>query len=246
MPSRERLPEQDADRPHVALGCRLRAGQALGCDVRERSGHVADGGQRVRAVELGEPEVEQADRDLVAVLEQDVRRLDVAVDDPGSVRVRERVEHLGGDLDGVFVRELVRAHRLAHRSARDVLVGDVDVARVVPDVVRAHAALVAEPARRESLALGPRGGLSLARDDLERDVEAVALVAGEPDRARAAASERPHRAVAAEDELSGRMGRSRADDTGTRPLGRGAGSPSRASEPGSGPACTAVRSYRLV
>ena len=51
---------------------------------------------------------------------------------------------------------------------------------------------------RESLRA--RGGLALARDDLESDVEAVLLVAREPDRARAAAPERPHRAVAAEEE----------------------------------------------
>ena len=206
MLSGKRLPEEDAHGPDVALGRRLRAGQALGCDVRERPGHVSDGGQRVRAVELRETEVEQADRDLVPVLEQDVGRLDVTVHDPGSVSMRERVEHLGGDLDRVLVREIVRPHRLAHRSAGDVLVGDVDVARVVSDVVRAHAALVAQPACRLSLALGPRGGLALARDDLQRDVEAVALVAGEPDRARSAASEGPHRAIAAEDELVGRWG----------------------------------------
>ena len=55
--------------------------------------------------------------------------------------------------------------------------------------------------RRLGLALGPRRRLALARDDLERDVEARALVAGEPDRARAAAAERPQRPVAVEDEL---------------------------------------------
>ena len=38
------------------------AREPLGRDVRERAGHVADGGQRVGAVELGEAEVEEAYR----------------------------------------------------------------------------------------------------------------------------------------------------------------------------------------
>ena len=91
MLSRKRLPEEDAHGPHVALGCRLRAGQALGCDVRQGPGHVSGGSQRVRAVELRETEVEQADRDLLPLLEQDVGRLHVTVHDPGSVSMREGV-----------------------------------------------------------------------------------------------------------------------------------------------------------
>ena len=67
-------------------------------------GYVSDCGERVRAVELRKAEVEQAHGDLVAILEQDVRRLDVAVDDPGAMCVRERVEHLRGDGDGVLIR----------------------------------------------------------------------------------------------------------------------------------------------
>ena len=52
-----------------------------------------------------------------------------------------------------------------------------------------------------SLALGAGRRLALTGDDLECDVEARLLVAGEPDRARAAAAERSQRAVAVEDEL---------------------------------------------
>ena len=52
------------------------------------------------------------------------------------------------------------------------------------------------------LALGARGRLALARDDLERHVEARSLVAGEPDEPMPPLPERPQRAVAAEDELA--------------------------------------------
>ncbi len=74
---------------------------------------------------------------------------------------------------------------------------------VVADVVRAHAPVVAEAAGGERLALGPCGGLSLARDDLQRDVEAVLLVEGEPDGARRTRSEGSHGPIAPENELLG-------------------------------------------
>ncbi len=217
MPSRKRLPDDDADRPDVALRLSLGACEPLGRDVRERSGDVSDVRERVGAVELREAEVEQAGRDLVPVLEQDVRRLDVAVHDPHAVRVGQRVQHLGRDLDGVGVADLVHPHRLAQRAPGDVLVRDVDVAGVVADVVRAHAAVVAQTARGERLALRARGRLPFARDDLQRDVEPRLLVAREPDRAGAPASERADRPVAAEDELSGggnREGRHRCGPLG--------------------------------
>ena len=99
----------------------------------------------------------------------------------------------------------------AHGLAGDVLVGDVDVAAVALERVGAQTVLVAQARSCKRLALGSRRGLALARDDLQRDVEAVALVAGEPDRARAAAAERPERPVAVDDELAcgerqGRLG----------------------------------------
>ena len=99
----ERLPEDHADGPDVAPLGGLLAREPLGRDVRERPGHVADGGQRVGLVELGEPEVEEADRQLLALLDEHVRGLHVPVHDPAPVGVGEAVEHLGGDLDRLGV-----------------------------------------------------------------------------------------------------------------------------------------------
>jgi hypothetical protein len=104
------------------------------------------------------------------------------VDDPVRVRMREAFEHLRSRLDRVGVVQLAGPQRLAHRLAGHVLVGDVDVARVPVQPVGAQAALVPQPRRRQRLSLGPRRGLALARDDLQRDVEAGALVTREPDR----------------------------------------------------------------
>src|SRR5918994_1591622 len=86
-------------------------------------------------------------------------------------------------------------------AARYVLVRDVDVARVVADVVRTDTSVVTEAAGGERLALGTRCGLAFARDDLQSDVEAVLLVEREPDRARTSGSERSHGPVAPEHEL---------------------------------------------
>ena len=77
------------------------------------------------------------------------------------------------------------------------------MARVVADVVGANTAFVTQAPRRERLSLGPRRRLPFARDDLERDVEAVPLVEREPDGTGASAPERAHGPIAAENELLG-------------------------------------------
>ena len=51
-----------------------------------------------------------------------------------------------------------------------------------------------------ALPFGPCGGLALAGDDLQSDVEARLLVAREPDRPGSAAPERAQRSVSIEDE----------------------------------------------
>ena len=153
------------------------------------------------SLHLREAEVEDACRDLRTVGEEDVRRLHVTVEDPRRVRVRQPVADLRARLDRGRVVQLVRAQRLAEGLAGNELVRDVDVARVVREAVRAQAGAVAQPGGGLGLALGARGGLPLARDDLQRDIEACLLVAGEPDRAGAATAERLEGPVAAEHEL---------------------------------------------
>ena len=58
-------------------------------------GHVALGGQGLGLLDLGEAEVEHRRGDLAALRQQHVRRLDVTVDDPAPVSVREGLENLG-------------------------------------------------------------------------------------------------------------------------------------------------------
>ena len=198
----ERLPQHHADRPDVGGRGRLLAVQALGRDVGERAGHVAARRQRVELGHLREPEVEQAHVDgRVGLGQQHVRRLHVAVDDPAPVRVRERVEQLRGDLDGAAVADLAGVHRLAQRAAGDVLVGDVDVPAVARERVDALAARMAQRGGGLRLALGAHGRLALARDHLQRDVEAALFVAREPDVTHPSGAKRPQGSVPSKDEL---------------------------------------------
>ena len=198
----ERLPEQDADGPHVRLRARRLSLEALGRDVRERAGHVAGGRERVGLVEERQAEVEEAHGDAVLVVgQQHVRRLDVAVDDPELVRVREPFENLRTGLHRSTVVQPAGTQGVAERLAGDVLVRDVRVLGVRSEISGFQAALVVEARRGLVLALGARGRLSFTRDDLERDLVALELVPGEPDGARAAAAERLDGAVATEDQF---------------------------------------------
>ena len=69
------------------------------------------------------------------------------------------------------------------------------------------AARVAERGRGAGLALGALGHPAFADDHLQRDVEAVSLVAGEPDVPHPSRAERPERAVPSEDQLGARRRR---------------------------------------
>src|SRR5262249_60483902 len=92
-----------------------------------------------------------------------------------------------------------------HRPPGDVLVGDVDVRGIPSEGEDPLTALVPQGRRRPRLALGPVALLAVARNNLQRDVEAAPLVARQPDMAHPAGAERPDRAVAMEEEV----GRSR-------------------------------------
>jgi hypothetical protein len=125
------LPEEDPDGPDVRGPARLLASKPLGRDVRERPRNVTDSCERVGVLELGKAEVEQPDGDLVAVLQHDVGRLHVTVDDALAVGVGERLQHLRGRLDRRPVVERPATKGLPERVAGDVRIGDVDVT-IVP------------------------------------------------------------------------------------------------------------------
>ena len=202
MASRECLPEHHADRPDVGGLGGERARKALRRDIGERPGHVALGGQGLGLLDLGQTEVEHLRVDPAALRQQDVRRLDVTVDDPAPVSVRQGLEDLGRSLDRRRVVELAASQSLAEGATRDVLVGDVDVLRVAAETVGTLTRRMTEARGRLGFPLCSGRRLPLPRHDLQGHVEPVLLVAGEPDRAGTAAPQGPQRPVAAENEVA--------------------------------------------
>src|SRR5204862_1200970 len=132
-----------------------------------------------------------------------------AVHDSARGRLAERLSDLRGRFEGYGVVHVAVAKRLPQRAARDVLVGDVDVARIPRERVGALAPGMPQSGGRGGLTLGAQCRLAFARHDLECHLDAGRLVAGEPYRAAAAAAERLQRAVAAENKLARRDGESR-------------------------------------
>ena len=126
---------------------------------------------------------------------------------PLRVRVRRGLEHLCSRLDRAGVVELAGADRLAQRLSGDVLVGDVDVPLVAVDRdrrgrnARSRSLATAWASRSARAPALPSRGTTLSATSRSLD-----LVAREPDGAGAAAAERAHGPVAAEDESRGGVG----------------------------------------
>ena len=174
-----------AERVEVAPAVDLLAGRLLGRHVVDRP----DGdpvGRRERAVGVGlhqdaEAEVEHLDGPVVR--EQEVRRLDVAVDDPLAVGVGQPQGRLAG-----VVGHVHRGHRpagpepLAEALAGDELHDDIEDLADLVGVERPDDVRVVEHPDEFHLALeaGDDAGVrdDLGGDDLERDRPAHQLMLG--------------------------------------------------------------------
>ena len=201
----EELEEHDPGRIEVRRlvdrgAARLLGREVLrGADDRALLGHLAGSGSR-------DPEVRHL-HDSLGV-DDDVVRLDVAVDDAVAVRVAERREDLPRirDRDG-HRAQAARADELLERPALDVLhddeVGAVELAAVEDrDDIR-----VREPRGMRRLAPEALDELLVVRvprvQHLDRDSAAELLVLGEVDVGHAAAAELARDAVTPREERSG-------------------------------------------
>ncbi len=126
----------------------------------------------------GEPEVGQVD--VTVGRDEDVRRLDVAVDESTRVRCVQGGCDLPGDRDGLFLRQRPRCEQLLELGALDVAHGDVQLAGDLAGVVdgddvrvvdRGGQPRLAQEPLAEALVLGELGGEDLQRDQpLEREI----------------------------------------------------------------------------
>ena len=127
----EHLEQHDAGRVEVAARVDAFAARLLGREIL-RGAHdgagLGDGcgrlGDRAR-----DPEVH--DLDLAVAGDHDVARLDVAVHDPGAVRVLERGQDLAGDPHGLVFGQRALGDDVFEQSAVDVLHDDERDLRLV-------------------------------------------------------------------------------------------------------------------
>ena len=205
----EREVEQAAERIDVRARVHAIAADLLGRDVVERADPVAGLGRPGRGERvLGEPEVGQIHVLLGA--EQDVRGLDVAVDEPRRVRGVECRADLGDKPRGARRREPA----LAPHEAADVVPGDVahrDVREAVllTGVVDRDHVRVIDRGGDLGLAQEPRAhGLLVqqpGRDHLQRDRAIERELRGPIDHAHAATAGDVFYAMSGEDGAGGKF-----------------------------------------
>lgn len=140
-------------------------------------------------------DAEVADLRCVIRVEEDVRRLEIGVNDALRVREREPVRHLDRDADRVAGLERTGLlDALLHRSAREVLHDDERRIVDLADVVDGHDVRMRKLRERARFLHEHPAEVSIGRgcriEDLERNVAVQRLVAGEVDLRRAAHSER--------------------------------------------------------
>jgi hypothetical protein len=193
-PSREEVVERRPERVHV----RPRADEValvpdlLRRHVVRRADEVALGGEAGRVDLERDPEVREAR--LSGRVDEDVRGLDVAVDDPAPVRLVEGEGDLADDRERLGLGE--RAAPLEDAVDVDAvheLHGDVELALGLADVLDLHEVRVpAEAGDRPGLAdeALARGGVGdLAPEDLERAPAPEERVRGAVNRAHGPAPE---------------------------------------------------------
>ncbi|MFN7915380.1 MAG: hypothetical protein U0Q55_08565 [Vicinamibacterales bacterium] len=165
----------------------------LGRHVIRRAHHHAELGQPLLA-DAGDPEVQDLHRTVR--VHHDVQRLDVAVDDPGLVRVGEAAADLFDDAqlppDG---ERRVLLDGLGQRLARDVLHDDVRPVLVIADVEDRDDVRVAQLAGRPGLALEAfthLGRVDAVAQQLDGDQAIDGGIASDIDGAHAAPADRFH------------------------------------------------------
>ena len=163
--------------------------------------------------QLRQPEVH--DLDVTLAGEHHVLGLQIAVNDAGLVRLRERIRQLAGDLKGLLQRRSSASQQLPECRAFDELHHDEELAVELPDVVDGDDAGVIQGGRRSCFVLeapdGARVRERLDAENFDGDLAAELRVSCPIDLAHAARSEQSENLVWAtertgsEGHLSGRL-----------------------------------------
>ena len=132
----EQLERHDAERVPVACRRRGRAPRLLWRDVARRPEDRPRRGQRVGARRGRDPEVR--DVDVPIAVEQEIRRLHVAMDDAALMCTVERAGGLLEPAERLRTRRAARTQPFVHRAAVEVLHDDEWPAVVLGDVEDRH------------------------------------------------------------------------------------------------------------
>jgi hypothetical protein len=168
--ARDHLVEHHPERPQIDALIRDAPAHLFGR-------HVADGAKcragarRPRVVdEFGDPEID--DLHHAVMCEHDVRRFDIAVDDPGMVRVVEAAADLDRDVERVAERQRSALQPLLERLAIVVRHGDerLPIVGRIHVVDRADIGMV-ERGRRLRFLDEPFARLRIARHVLRQELE---------------------------------------------------------------------------
>ncbi len=206
----ERVEERAAEAEHVGPRVhRVRVAGLLRGHVPDRAELRAGAGDLVLARQPGQPEVEQLR--LPVRGDEDVRRLDVAVDEVEPVRLDERVGDLVRDLAGERDRQRRDGRDPLQVGAGDVLHHEVrhgrgvgPARRLLPGVDRGDDVRVLQPADgahlQEEPREGARVGLGRRAQRLHRDHGPQLAVFGPVHDAHSAVAEVVEQPVVAEDQ----------------------------------------------
>jgi hypothetical protein len=202
---RHQLVEDDADRPNVrAVVDALRRAKLLRRHVERRAEHglrrresARAGRESARSLRLRDAEVEDLHhhRPVLAFCEEQVRWLQIAMDDPDRVRLRDPAQRLKHIMDRDVGSETMA--RLAFEHLREVLAVEqledhVRIAHLLIDVVDADHVLVLDVRGGATFVDEALSGFRIARvgeHDLDRDGFRKLQVARSEDRAHAALSD---------------------------------------------------------
>ncbi len=206
--ARQELVEHAGEAVHVAPGIQLAlAGRLLGAHVLRCSQHETGLGEPLIRRRAGRERDAEVGHHGLALVQQDVFRLDVAMDHALEVRVMQCGGDLPDEADGVVDRERPLAgepppQRIACDEGHDV-VEQVAATRGgghQPGVVEREDVRMVEARRDPDLAgeaVGAEQGAELWAEDLDGHLAVVLEVVGQPDGGHAAAAELALEAVAA-------------------------------------------------
>ena len=159
-PAGQELERHDRERVPVARGRRLLASRLLRGDVPRGAEHGARLREHVRSRRRRDPEVR--DMDVAVAIEEEVRGLDVAMDDAARMRAIERVRRLLQPGERLGAGNAPAAQALVDGAALEVLHDDERSPVVLVDVEDGHDVRRSREARgRKSLPAEARASVVL-------------------------------------------------------------------------------------